>query len=31
MNGDIKGVDDLTKIKGMPNDKIKIIALYLEF
>jgi len=31
MNGDIKEIADLTKIKGMPNDKIKIIALYLEF
>ena len=30
MNGDIK-LDDLTKIKGMPIDKIKIIALYLDF
>ncbi len=30
MNGDIK-IEDLTKIKEMPNDKIKIIALYLEF
>jgi DNA uptake protein ComE-like DNA-binding protein len=31
MNNGIKGIEDLTKIKGMPNDKIKIIALYLEF
>ncbi len=31
MNDDIKNVEDLTKIKGLPNDKIKIIALYLEF
>ena len=31
MNGDFKSIDDLTKIKGMPNEKIKIIALYLEF
>lgn len=31
MNGDIGEIADLTKIKGMPNDKIKIIALYLEF
>ncbi|UGS22371.1 helix-hairpin-helix domain-containing protein [Flavobacterium cyclinae] len=31
MNGGIKNFDDLTKIKGMPNEKIKIIALYLEF
>lgn len=31
MNGDIHNIEDLTKIKGMPNDKIKIIVLYLEF
>lgn len=30
MNGDIK-IEDLLKIKGFPMDKIKIIALYLEF
>lgn len=30
MNGDIN-VEDLSKIKGFPVDKIKIIALYLEF
>jgi len=30
MNGDIK-IEDLTKIKGLPSDKIKIIAIYLEF
>lgn len=30
MNGDIK-IEDLTKIKGFPSDKIGIIALYLEF
>lgn len=30
MNGDIKN-EDLSKIKGFPVDKIKIIALYLEF
>lgn len=30
MNGDIK-IEDLLKIKGFPIDKIKIIALYLEF
>ena len=30
MNGDIK-IEDLPKIKGFPVDKIKIIALYLEF
>lgn len=31
MHNGIKNVEDLTKIKGMPNEKIKIIALYLEF
>lgn len=31
MNHGIKNFDDLTKIKGMPIEKIKIIALYLEF
>jgi len=31
MNNGIKEIVDLTKIKGMPNEKIKIIALYLEF
>ena len=31
MNDYIKNIEDLTKIKGMPNEKIKIIALYLEF
>jgi DNA uptake protein ComE-like DNA-binding protein len=30
MNGDIK-IEDLTKIKDFPVDKVKIIALYLEF
>ncbi len=30
-NDEIKNIEDLTKIKGMPNEKIKIIALYLEF
>ena len=30
MHGDIK-TEDLAKIKGFPVDKIKIIALYLEF
>ncbi|MEM0541188.1 helix-hairpin-helix domain-containing protein [Flavobacterium sp. j3] len=30
MNGDIK-IEDLSKIKDFPVDKIKIIALYLEF
>jgi DNA uptake protein ComE-like DNA-binding protein len=31
MNNGIKEIADLTKIKGMPNEKINIIALYLEF
>lgn len=31
MHNGIKSIEDLTKIKGMPNEKIKIIALYLEF
>lgn len=31
MNGEIRNIEDLTKIKGLPNEKIKIIALYLEF
>jgi DNA uptake protein ComE-like DNA-binding protein len=30
MNGDLK-IEDLANIKGFPVDKIKIIALYLEF
>ncbi|MGV9004522.1 ComEA family DNA-binding protein [Flavobacterium sp.] len=30
MNGDLK-LEDLTKIKGFPADKIGIIALYLDF
>ena len=30
MNGDLK-IEDLTKIKGFPVDKVQIIALYLEF
>ena len=30
MNGDIK-FEDLSKIKDFPVDKIKIIALYLDF
>jgi DNA uptake protein ComE-like DNA-binding protein len=30
MNGDVK-IEDLTKIKGFPVEKLKIIALYLEF
>ena len=31
MNGDIKSIEDLTKIKGFSVDKAKIIALYLDF
>ncbi len=31
MNNGIKNADDLTKIKDFPVDKIKIIALYLDF
>lgn len=31
MNGAIKSVEDLTKIKGIPVEKVKIIALYLDF
>lgn len=31
MNGDIKDIIDLTKIKGLPIEKAKIIALYLDF
>jgi DNA uptake protein ComE-like DNA-binding protein len=31
MNGEIKNIEDLVKIKGFPVEKIKIIALYLEF
>jgi DNA uptake protein ComE-like DNA-binding protein len=31
MNSGIKNIEDLTKIKDFPVDKIKIIALYLEF
>ena len=31
MNGDIKNVEDLIKIKGFPVEKAKIISLYLEF
>ena len=30
MKGDVK-IEDLSKIKGFPLEKIKIIALYLEF
>lgn len=31
MNGEIRNIEDLTKIKGISVDKIKIIVLYLEF
>jgi DNA uptake protein ComE-like DNA-binding protein len=31
MNGEIKSAEDLTKIKGFPVEKVKIIALYLTF
>ena len=31
MRGDIKNIEDLTKIKGFPVDKAKIIDLYLDF
>ena len=31
MNGDLKGVEDLTKIKGFPIEKANIIGLYLAF
>lgn len=31
MNGDFAEIEDLTKIKGFPVDKAKIIALYLDF
>ncbi len=31
MNGDIKNIEDLIKIKGFPADKAKIIDLYLDF
>ena len=31
MNGDIKNIEDLTKIKGLSMDKANIIALYLDF
>lgn len=31
MNGDIRNIEDLTKIKGFPVDKANIIALYLDF
>ena len=31
MNGEIKNIDDLTKIKGMPSEKLNLIVLYLDF
>jgi DNA uptake protein ComE-like DNA-binding protein len=31
MKGDFKNIEDLTKIKGFPVDKAKIIDLYLDF
>ena len=31
MNGNIKNIEDLIKIKGFPVEKSKIIGLYLEF
>ena len=31
MNGPFKSLEDLTKISGFPVDRIRIIALYLEF
>lgn len=31
MNGEIKGEADLLKISGFPVDKVKVIALYLDF
>jgi len=31
MNGKIQNAEDLTKVSGFPVDKVKIIALYLEF
>jgi DNA uptake protein ComE-like DNA-binding protein len=31
MNGPYKNVEDLAKISDFPVDKIKIIALYLDF
>jgi hypothetical protein len=31
MNGDIQNIEDLTKINGFPVEKLKFIALYLEF
>jgi hypothetical protein len=31
MRGNINNIEDLTKIKGFPVDKAKIIGLYLDF
>ena len=31
MNGNIRNIEDLTKIKGFPVDKANIIGLYLDF
>ncbi|WP_316930980.1 ComEA family DNA-binding protein [Flavobacterium reichenbachii] len=31
MNGDFKNIEELSKIKGFPVEKAKIISLYLEF
>lgn len=31
MNGEIKNIDDLTNVKQFPIEKLKIIAVYLEF
>jgi DNA uptake protein ComE-like DNA-binding protein len=31
MNGDFKGIEDLTKINGFPAEKASFIALYLSF
>jgi DNA uptake protein ComE-like DNA-binding protein len=31
MNGNFNNIEDLSKIKGFPVEKAKIISLYLEF
>ena len=31
MNGEIKNIEDLTNVKQFPVEKLKIIAVYLEF
>ena len=31
MNSGMSGIEDLTKIKGLPIEKVSVIALYLEF